>query len=147
MPKHVQFSFFPDIVLFATDIVTDWVNGANLIKNGDLIWGGIMVSLPFLPMTIALLWGTFSILADEEEPRWQGVLLLILLLPAAVVATPIYMVFVLFIGFVKIYKPDINDEDELLGGHLKGKNAKVFPALLRMSEMVGESYPQALLGE
>ena len=106
-----------------------------------------MLSLPFLPMTIALLWGTFSILADEEEPRWQGVLLLILLLPSAVLATPIYMVFVLFVGFVKIYKPDINDEDELLGGHLKGKNAKVFPALLRMSEMVGESYPQALLGE
>ena len=106
-----------------------------------------MVSLPFLPMTITLLWGTFSILADEEEPRWQGVLLLILLLPAAALATPIYMVFVLFVGFVKLYKPDINDEDELLCGHLKGKNVKVFPALLRMSEMVGESYPQALLGE
>ena len=135
MPKHLQFSFFPDIVLFATDIVTDWVNGANLIKNGDLIWEGIMV------------WGTFSILADEEEPRWQGVLLLILLLPAAALATPIYMVFVLFVGFVKLYKPDINDEDQLLGGHLKGKNVKVFPALLRMSEMVGESCPQALLGE
>ena len=103
-----------------------------------------MVSLPLLPMTIALLWGAFSVLADKEEPCWQGVLLLILLLPAAALATPIYMVFVLFVGFVK---PDINDEDELLGGHLKGKNVKVFPALLRMSEMVGESYPQALLGE
>ena len=39
--------------MFGTDVVTDWVNGSNMIKRGDVIWGGIMVALPFLPMTIA----------------------------------------------------------------------------------------------
>merc|ERR1719264_1207217 len=71
-----------DIGLFGTDVITDWVNGSNMIKRGDVIWGGIMVSLPFLPMTIALLYFAFGFLRLPETWR-VGLFLLLFLLPLA----------------------------------------------------------------
>ena len=105
-----------------------------------------MVSLPFLPMTIALLYVEFFWLAVKEN-RWKGVLLLLLLPLAAAIATPTYWIFIIVAGFVKLYKPVIKDEDELLGGWLSGKIVNVLAPNFRMLELVGESYPQALLGE
>merc|ERR1711962_988831 len=56
-----------DISLFGADVFTDYWNGGNLIASGDVIWGGIMVSLPFLPMTIILLFIAFFLLAVKED--------------------------------------------------------------------------------
>ena len=138
--------FPPDIGLFGADVVTDYWNGANLIAGGDVIWGGIMVSLTFLPMTIGLLFVAFFILFGKEG-RWVGLLLLLLLPLLTAIATPTYMIFIIVAGFAKLYKPVIEDEDELLGGWLSGEIVNFFAPFLRMLELVGESCPQALLGE
>ena len=138
--------FSPDIGLFATDVVTDWVNGTNLILNGNVIWGGIMVALPFLPMTIAMPFFAFWCLAGKKY-WWVGLLLLLFLLPAAALATPVYMGFILFAGLVRLFKPQIGDNEKVLCGWLRGEHVKWFAPLLRIVEVVGESYPQALLGE
>ena len=138
--------FLPDIGLFGTDVFTDYWNGGNLIASGDVIWGGIIVSLTFLPMTIILLFLAFAWLAKKED-RWAGALLLLLLPLATAIATPTYMIFIIVAGFAKLYKPVIKDEDELLCGWLSGENVNIFAPIFRMLELVGESYPQALLGE
>ena len=152
--RHIFFYFFssvficftPDIVLFGADAITDWVNGSNLILNGDLIWGGIMVSLPVLPMTIFLLWVAFANLTDKDG-RWKRLLLLLFLFPAAAVCTPLYMCFILLAGFARLIKPQMRDEEKLLCGLLEGEYVNTLSPTLRMLEVVGESYPQALLGE
>ena len=50
-------------------------------------------------------------------------------------------------GFVKLYKPVIKNEDKLLGGWLSGDLVNFWAPGFRIFELVGESYPQALLGE
>ena len=142
----LSFDFIVDISLFGTDVFTDYWNGGNLIASGDVIWGGIMVSLTFLPMTIYLLFLAFFFLSNKEH-RWFGVLLLLLLPLLAAIATPAYWIFIIVAGFVKLYKPVVKDEDKLLGGWLSGEIVNFFAPFLRMLELVGESYPQALLGE
>ena len=134
----------PDIGLFGTDVVTDLINGRNMILNGDIIWGSVMVSIPFLPMTIAMLYCAFGLLSDGEP---LGLFLLIMCLPAAALCTPIYIGWILLAALVKLKKPVIKDDDEVLGGCLDGDNVKMLPALFRMGEVVAESYPQALLGK
>ena len=114
--------------------------------NGDVIWGGIMVALPFLPMTVALLWISFLGLNNKDN-WWKGLLLLIFLLPVVALGTPVYMVFILLAGFGRLVNPQIGDDDEVLGGLMEGDTVKMFAPLFRMVEVVGESYPQALLGE
>ena len=136
--------FPPDIGLFGTDVFTDYWNGGNLIAGGDVIWGGIMISLTFLPMTILML---FFALLGLTNNRWVGVLLLLLLPLIVAIATPAYWIFIIVAGFVKLYKPVIKNEDKLLGGWLSGNTVNIIAPGLRMFELVGESYPQALLGE
>ena len=139
--------YFPsDILLFGTDVFTDYWNGGNLIASGDVIWGGIMVSLPFLPMTILLLYGAFSELAVKEN-RWKGVLQLLLLPLIVAIATPTYWIFIIIAGFAKLYKPAIKNEDKLFGYWLSGEIVNITAPWFRTLELVGESYPQALLGE
>ena len=143
----LSISYFPsDIGLFGTDVFTDYWNGGNLIAGGDVIWGGIMLSLPFLPMTIFLAWIAFGWLSNKEE-RCIGVLLLLILPLAVAIATPTYWIFIIVAGFVKLYKPVINNEDKLLGSWLSVKTVNLWTPWFRMLELVGESYPQALLGE
>ena len=105
-----------------------------------------MVSLPFLPMTIVVLYFAFLGLADKDE-WWQGLLLLLFLLPAAALATPVYMGFILLAGLGRLVNPQIGDNEKVLCGLLDSSRVKGFSPALRMGEMVGESYPQALLGE
>ena len=57
------------------------------------------------------------------------------------------MIFIIVAGFVKLYKPALKKEDKLLGGWLDGETVNFLAPILRMLELVGESYPQALLGE
>ena len=143
----MSFIYFPpDIGLFGTDVFTDNWNGGKLIASGDVIWGGIMVSLTFLPMTIGLLYFVFFFLADKET-RCLGVHLLLLLPLFVALATPTYWIFIIVAGCVKLYKPALKKEDKLLGDWLSGENVNFFAPAFRMLELVGESYPQALLGE
>ena len=104
------------------------------------------MSLTFLPMTIVLLYVAFTGLADKKD-WWKGALLLLLLPLATALATPAYWIFIIVVGFVKLYKPVIKNEDKLLGGWLSGEIVNTGAPLFRMLELVGESYPQALLGE
>ena len=97
-------------------------------------------------MTILLLFLAFFFLSNKEH-RWFGVLLLLLLPLATAIATPTYWIFIIVTGFAKLYKPAIKNEDKLLGGWLSGDTVNIFAPLLRMLELVGESYPQAVLGE
>merc|ERR1719341_8059 len=117
------------------DVITDWVNGRNLIINGDIIWGGIMVSLPFLPMTIVLLYAVFIRIADKEY-RCGALLLLLFLLPAAALFTPVYMVFILLVGLGRLVKPQIGWNERVLCGLLDAWNVEEFkgfvPPMLRM---------------
>ena len=39
------YAFPPEVGLFGTDVTTDWVNGVNLIIDGHVIWGTLMVAL------------------------------------------------------------------------------------------------------
>ena len=105
-----------------------------------------MVSLPYLPMTIVLLYFAFSFFADKED-WWKRVPLLLLLPLATAIATPAYWIFIIVAGFAKLYKPVIKNEDKLLGGWLSGEIVNIGAPYFRMLELVGESYPQALLGE
>ena len=105
-----------------------------------------MVSLTFLPMTIGLLFVAFFILFGKEG-RWVGLLLLLLLPLLVAIATPTYMIFIIVAGFVKLYKPTIKNKDKLLGGWLSGILVNAGAPILRTFELLGESYPQALLGE
>ena len=98
-------------------------------------------------MTIALLFFAFKFLLANKEDRWKALLLLLFLLPAAALATPVYMGFILLAAFLRLVKPQIGDEEKVLGGLLDSHTVKRFSPLLRMVEVVGESYPQALLGE
>ena len=105
-----------------------------------------MVSLPFLPMTIGLLFAAFFFLSNKET-WWMGLLLLIFVLPAAALSTPIYMGFIVLAALARLVKPQLGDDEKVLGGLLEGNIVKIFSPMLRMVEVVGESYPQALLGE
>ena len=42
--------FSPELGLFSTDVVTDWINGYNLYQDGHVIWGSLTAALPFLPI-------------------------------------------------------------------------------------------------
>ena len=105
-----------------------------------------MVSLPVLPMTIFLLWVAFANLTDQDN-WWKRLLLLLFLFPAAAECTPLYMCFILLAGFARLIKPQMRDEEKLLCGLLEGEYVNTLSPTLRMLEVVGESYPQALLGE
>ena len=130
------------------DVVTDWVNGSNLIINGDVIWGGLMVALPFCPMTIIMLQLALETFNWHSKPC-GGLFVLIFVLPAAVLATPLYMGIVLFGAILRLWAPLYEDAEDVMRGPIAGcwQDLKDMPIQFRMVEMVGESYPQALLGE
>ena len=86
-------------------------------------------------------------LAASKKDQWVALLLLLFLLPAAALATPIYMGVILLAGLGRLVYPQIGDNEKVLGGLLQGGFVKTYASALRMVEMVGESYPQALFGE
>ena len=125
----------------------------NLIKDGHIIWGLLMVLLPFAPAAIV---GVFLVFEDAvSKDTWKkkskyGFLGLVLLVPGVIICTPLYMLFVLVTGFLKVWNPEI-ETDEDLGKEqfccLDGRTILQIPPLLRMAEVVMESYPQSILGE
>ena len=155
--------FPPEVGLFGTDVTTDWINGVNLIKNGDVIWGAIMVALPFTPMAlvgiplvvIALLqpvWAGLGVLEDWlKNCHWLAkivvgflggclyvllalALALVLYLPGVVIGTAGYMLFVLGSGCLKVVKPELESlKDDYKV--LPGVEAEIFKELPPMLRM------------
>ena len=137
------------------DVSTDWVNGVNLIEDGDTIWGLVMSLLPFVPGAIM---GFFAVIAAAfDEDTWKGKCLtgllgIILYVPGVIICTPLYMLFVLVSGFLKVLNPEIETlPEEDLGKKqfcgADGGDILKIPPLLRMAEVAMESYPQSTLGE
>ena len=142
-----------DVGLFGLDVTTDYVNGANLINNGDTIWGAILVTLPFLPMALVGFALLLYVMVEEidDDPRLvrcsKRLLAVVLYVPGVILSTALYMLFVLTAGFAKVLNPEIEsqpDRELFLG--IDGDDIARYPALLRMGEVVGESYPQAAIG-
>ena len=136
------------------DVSTDWVNGANLIEDGDTIWGLIMVLLPFTPVAIL---GVGAVLVAFFDNGCKGCfcygpLAVALYIPGVVLCTAGYMLFVLVTGFLKVLNPEIETfSEEDLGKEkfcgLRGEIILQIPPMLRMAEVATESYPQSILGE
>ena len=119
--------------MFGTDVTTDWVNGYNMIMDDNVIWGTVMCILPFAPMAIV---GPPLVYANLDKGKCCRVLaILIFYIPFVVIATPIYMGFVLFTGALKLWNG------------MDGEDFNSNSALLRISEIVTESCPQSILGE
>ena len=75
----------------------------------------------------------------------MGLLAVVLYIPGVVLSTALYMLFVLTAGFAKVLNPEIEsqpDRELFLDIDFIAK----YPPLLRMGEVVGESYPQAAIG-
>ena len=136
-----------EIALFGTDVATDWVNGYNMIMENHVIWGTVMCILPFAPVAIV-----GPLLAYDSQKRKYGkpcaiLMILLLYMPAVVIATPCYIGFVLLTGLLKVYMPNLSgiDGDFLFG--LDGNDWIKYAAWMRITEIVTESCPQAMLGE
>ena len=129
----------PEVGLFGADVGTDLVNGHNLIKTGDPIWGTLMISLPFLP---ALILGILLVLMAIGQKNWCTLcLVLLFFVPLVALATPLYILLVLIIGLSRVVSPDFSWT--FFGFDLKTS----LNSMLRMLEVTGESYPQLVLGE
>ena len=76
----------------------------------------------------------------------------ILYLPAVLIGTPVYILYILISGCIKVLFPDIESssdrdlENEVVFG-LRLKNFQKYPNMLRTAEVVTESYPQSILGK
>ena len=129
----------PEVGLFGADVGTDLVNGHNLIKTGDPIWGTLMISLPFLP---ALILGILLVLMAIGQKNWCTLcLVLLFFVPLVALATPLYILLVLIIGLSRVVSPDFSWT--FFGFDLTTS----LNSMLRMLEVTGESYPQLVLGE
>ena len=71
--------------LFGTDVVTDWLNGSNLIQEGQIVWGWVMVLLPFLPGAVVGLYVAWFALKDQEYCKF--LLILLFFVPGVVLGT------------------------------------------------------------
>ena len=136
--------FSPELGLFSTDVVTDWVNGYNLYQDGHVIWGSLTAALPFLPIAIGLLFMAFVSFKDDGPCR--TFLILLFFVPGVLICTPLYMLYVLVIGFVKVWKPEQKDDLPCCCIKIDDIFLTFLPPILRMAEVVAESYPQSVLG-
>ena len=59
--------------------MSDVLNGLNLINEGNPIWGGVIISLIFLPMTVYLGCLAINIVFDKKISCCNRVLFLLLL--------------------------------------------------------------------
>ena len=136
--------FSPELGLFSTDVVTDWINGYNLYQDGHVIWGSLTAALPFLPIAIGGIFIAFSAFRAEE---WCGLFMtLLFFVPGVLICTPLYMFYVLVIGFVKVWKPEQKESLRFCCMTLTEELMTLLPSVLRMGEVVAESHPQSVLG-
>ena len=153
-------AFPSDVGLFGTDVTTDLVNGVNLIIDGHVIWGICMVALPFLPAALAMVGGVPFFVMMGLPDKFGCCLAVclcsclspILYIPAVLVCTPVYILYILISGCVKVFFPDIEsfseeDLDEEVAFGWRFEAFAEYPNLLRTAQVVTESYPQSILGK
>ena len=120
-----------------------------------------MVALPFLPAAIAMVGavplGVMGVL-DVNFGCCLAVCLCsclspILYIPAVLICTAVYILYILISGCVKVLFPDMEDDmgwEDLRKEVAFGWRLKDFtetPNMLRTAQVVTDSYPQSLLGK
>ena len=147
--------FYPDLGLFIFDVVSDLINGVNFINDGNPVWGGVIISATFLPATFLL--AMYAFVWFFFEANWCKRVLMILLLPllgpvAIALATPAYILYVVFVFAKRVKEPSYvsNHLDRLsvFKDVWSGKSRFAQPAdLLKMFEAVLEANIQAIIGK
>ena len=132
-----------EIALFGTDVATDWINGYNLITEEHIIWGTVMCVLPLAPVGIVGPVVAFAKLECKYGKFCAIFIILLLYVPAVVIATPCYIGFVLLTSVMKLWNPKL---EEVNGNVLFGVTWRDV-ALMRIAEIVTESCPQSMLGK
>ena len=112
-----------DLGLFVFDVVSDLINGVNFVNDGDPIWGSVIIGAIFLPATCLLALGAFVWFVEQDDgcERILFALLLPLIGPVAIaVATPAYIVYVVFVFLRKLRDPSYvsNHMDGLFSQYL-----------------------------
>ena len=134
--------------LFGTDVVTDWWNGSNLILEGHDLCGLVMVLLPFLPGAVFVV---YFFIWDIFHDKKYGLVFFVLFFPLAVAGGTVwYIWFALLTSWAKLFNPDwpnLDDDEDVLGGCLDGEAVKTFGPIWRMARSVLASCPQAILGK
>ena len=153
-------------MLFTADVGTDIYNGQQRIRDGDPIWGSLMLSLIFLPATIV--YAYFAIQNVLLAPIGYKTKLkeivknLILFVPSIVVVTILGIVYVIYAGCRKIINPRWKEKKVSLSKIFQHCQSEKEESMLRskqvqsiingskgmrMCETLFESNPQSILGE
>ena len=153
-------------MLFAADVGTDIYNGEQRIRDGDPIWGSLMLSLIFLPATIVFAY--FSIQNVLLAPIGYKTKLkeivknLILYVPSFVVVTILGIAYVIYAGCRKSIDPRWKEKKVSLSKIFQHCQTEKEESMLRskqvqsiingskgmrMCETLFESNPQSILGE
>ena len=118
------------------------MNGYNLIEEGHTIWGTIMCSLTLAPIGIM---GPLLILYSAENKLCTILLILLLYVLAVPIATVCYILFVLVVGAIKVWTPNLSEVEDVMFGQ-DGDLFLYAANMFRIAEIVTESCPQSGLG-
>jgi len=136
-PKVLGFDLGP----FLLDVGSDIFNGKTFIDDGNPIWGVVIISVIFIPMTVAYVVVAIRFFR-EDSSRSKKLLIVLLALVLAVPAIPImtvgYIGYVLYVFARKLIQPDYNDDDD------EGVN-NGWAGIFILLEAVGEANLQAVL--
>lgn len=122
------------------DVGSDIFNGKTFIDDGNPIWGAVIISVIFIPMTVWYVVFAISEYRAKDSSRRKKLLILlfapILAVPAIPIMTVCYIVYVLYVLTRKFVQPSYDDDDG-------DNNTKAGNFLLL--EAVGEANLQAVL--
>ena len=144
----------PVLGLFVFDVGSDLINGVNFVKDGDPIWGSVIIGATFLPATFLLAFAAFVWFVGKADGRQRALFLRVLPLlgPVAIaVATPVYIFYVVFVLIRKLKDPSYvsNHMDSIISNIpiWGGKSRFAQPAdLLKVFEALLEANIQAIIG-
>ena len=142
-----------DLGLFVFDVVSDLINGVNFVNDGDPIWGSVIIGAIFLPATCLLALGAFVWFVEQDDgcERILFALLLPLIGPVAIaVATPAYIVYVVFVFLRKLRDPSyVSNHMDWISNYIFWDDYSRIaqPAdLLKVFEAVLEANIQGIIG-
>ena len=142
-----------DLGLFVFDVVSDLINGVNFVNDGDPIWGSVIIGAIFLPATCLLALGAFVWFVEQDDgcERILFALLLPLIGPVAIaVATPAYIVYVVFVFLRKLRDPSyVSNHMDWISNYIfwDGYSRLAQPAdLLKVFQAVLEANIQGIIG-
>ena len=138
----------PDMGLFATDVSTDWINGVNLIQEGHLMWGCLMLLATFLPVAIG------SAMFFISEAGWWGFFVyLVVFVPVVAIGTPLYIILTFLTHCIRLVceegvhpVDDFDDDHDHVGCCGCDNILRETGPMFIMAEIVGEACPQSILG-